>query len=76
MKHASTRRSIVKTIVYRILIICSDAIIIYVLTHKLVLTLSVIGLSNIASTILYYFHERLWSRITWGFSHKQIEEIK
>ncbi|HUD19119.1 MAG TPA: DUF2061 domain-containing protein [Patescibacteria group bacterium] len=76
MKHSTTSRSVVKTIVYRFLIICSDGIIIYALTHKVVLTLSVIGLSNIASTLLYFLHERAWSRITWGLSKKRLNVTK
>jgi uncharacterized membrane protein len=63
-------RSIVKTVVYRMLIISSDGIIIYLLTHKVGLTLGVIGFSNIASTILYFIHERIWDQIHWGINHQ------
>ncbi len=59
-------RSVVKTIVYRCLIITSDSVIVYALTHKVVLTLSVIGLSNVASTLIYFVHERVWNSISWG----------
>ncbi len=60
------KRSLVKTVTFRILIIISDMIIIYALTHKLYITLGIIGLSNLSSTILYFIHERIWNKINWG----------
>jgi adenylylsulfate kinase len=60
------RRSIVKAITYRAIIMCSDGLIIFFLTHRYDLALGVILFSNLASTILYIAHERFWSRINWG----------
>lgn len=59
-------RSLVKAVTFRILIICSDAIIIFAITHRYDLTLGVILFSNISSTILYFIHERVWDKVNWG----------
>lgn len=59
-------RSIVKAITFRTIILTSDSIIIYLLTHRLDITLDVMLASNVASTIIFILHERLWNRIHWG----------
>lgn len=61
-----TKRSIIKTITYRILIIISTIIIVYLFTGNLDLTIEVTAVSSIASTILYFLHERAWNHIHWG----------
>lgn len=63
------RRSIVKTISYRILIIISNAIVIYIMTGNMNLTASFIGITSIVSTLVYFAHERLWNEIHWGKKH-------
>jgi uncharacterized membrane protein len=62
------KRSLVKALTFRSVILISDSIIIYLITHRLDITLSVIVFSNIASTVLYFVHERFWNRIQWGKS--------
>ena len=64
--HEKISRSITKAITYRCLIFISDGIIIYLITHRFDLAISVIFFSNIASTILYFIHERLWNKVHWG----------
>ena len=61
-----TKRSITKAISFRVLIIISDAIIIFAITKRYDLTLGVLIFSNIASTIFYFIHERVWNKIRWG----------
>jgi uncharacterized membrane protein len=61
-----SKRSLVKAIIFRILVLISDGIIIFAITHRYDITLSVIILSNFSSTILYFLHERLWNKISWG----------
>ncbi len=60
------RRSLTKTVTYRIAIIVADIVIIFIMTRRLDVTIGVTALTNIASSILYYGHERLWSFISWG----------
>lgn len=64
--HEHLKRSITKAITFRLLILISDGIIIYAITHRYDVTLGVIFFSNFASTILYVVHERLWNNIHWG----------
>lgn len=61
-----TGRSVVKALTFRALILVSDGIIIFAITHRYDLTFDVIILSNLASTILYIIHERLWNAVHWG----------
>lgn len=62
----NTKRSVVKAITFRVLILFSDGIIIYAITHRYDITLGVIFFSNLSSTILYIIHERLWNTVHWG----------
>jgi uncharacterized membrane protein len=59
-------RSLAKALTFRAAVLAADSGIIYLLTRRLDLTLSVMVLSNISSTILFYLHERVWNRINWG----------
>jgi uncharacterized membrane protein len=54
------KRSIIKAITYRFVILISDGFIIFLITHRYDTTAKVIVFSNIASTLLYFFHERFW----------------
>ena len=60
------KRSLVKAITFRLIILISDGIIIFTITHRFDITFSVILFSNLSSTILYFIHERIWNKINWG----------
>lgn len=62
------KRSLVKAITFRTLILCSDAIVIFLITHRWDTTIGLVIATNLASTMLYFFHERVWSAIQWGRS--------
>lgn len=64
--HESNTRSIIKAITFRFIILCSDAVVVFTVTHNYNTTLNVILISNLASTVLYFFHERAWNTIHWG----------
>lgn len=59
-------RSIVKAVTYRVIIIISIFIITFITTSKLASALQITGITAITGTIIYYLHERVWSRIKWG----------
>ena len=59
-------RSIVKTLSYRLLILVLDFTSIYIFTHQVKVALGFMVVSNIYTTIGYFFHERIWDRIKWG----------
>ena len=64
--YVKTKRSMVKAITFRTLILCSDAVIVFVITHRWDMTLGLVVATNLASTTLYFIHERAWARIQWG----------
>lgn len=48
------------------IIIVADVIVIYLITKKVSITVTLTVVTNIVSTILYFLHERLWDHIKWG----------
>lgn len=67
MKFRETRkRSAVKATTFRVGVVITDLIVIYLLTHRLDATIAITVFTNIASTVLYFVHERIWDGIRWG----------
>jgi uncharacterized membrane protein len=64
--YTAEKRSIVKSITFRITVIVSDTIVVYLLTHRIDVTAGLVILTNCSSTVLYFVHERIWNRIQWG----------
>jgi adenylylsulfate kinase len=60
------RRSIVKTISYRAAILILDFTFIYLFTGQIKVALGFMIVSNIYTTLGYFFHERIWDKIKWG----------
>jgi uncharacterized membrane protein len=60
------KRSVVKALTYRVVIICLDFPVIYLFTYKVDVALGFMIVSNVYTTIAYFLHERLWARIRWG----------
>lgn len=60
---ASKKRSLYKSITFRILIIVMDIVVIYLLTRRVDVTIGITIVSNITSTFLYFIHERVWNNI-------------
>jgi uncharacterized membrane protein len=66
MSKTLRKRSIVKAITYRIAIVILDFTTIYLFTGKVNIALGFMVISNLYTTVAYYLHERIWSRIAWG----------
>lgn len=64
------KRSLAKSITFRVAVIIADFIVVSAITHRYDIAVAVIVVTNIASTVLYYVHERIWNRITWGKEKK------
>ena len=62
------RRSIVKSILWRIICIIVSIAVSYLLTSRLDIAVAIGSVYNIITMILYYFHERMWNSIRWGKS--------
>lgn len=59
------KRSFVKAMTFRVVIIIADSIIGWFLTHRVDFTAGFVVFTNVASTLIYYFHERIWAQIGW-----------
>ena len=60
------RRSMTKALSWRILATLTTMGIVFAFTNKIELTLLVGGLDVVLKMILYYYHERTWSKVYWG----------
>ncbi len=63
---ATRKRSLVKALTYRVVIVCLDFLVVYLFTHKVEVALGFMIVSNIYTTAGYFLHERIWARIGWG----------
>ena len=65
----TNKRSLVKTITWRLTGSGATFLIAYVMTGNLAIA-GVIGITQmISNTVLYYIHERMWNKIKWGREH-------
>lgn len=64
--HEHSYRSLAKTISYRVIISIELFIVTYTLTGSLDSAIQLTGWTALVSTIIYYFHERVWAHIAWG----------
>lgn len=64
--HEKQERTLLKTLTYRIAIIISQTTIVYLITKEPMETFSIVSISNVVATIVYYLHERFWNSISFG----------
>ncbi|QTE34893.1 DUF2061 domain-containing protein [Mucilaginibacter sp. P19] len=62
----TVRRSIVKAISYRAAILILDFAAIYLFTGQIKVAVGFMIVSNVYTTIGYFFYERIWDKIRWG----------
>ncbi len=60
------KRSLTKSVSYRVLSITVDSIVAYIFTHNVATSAAIVIIVNTYSTVLYYLHERVWAHINWG----------
>ncbi|MEP5254490.1 MULTISPECIES: DUF2061 domain-containing protein [Winogradskyella] len=60
------KRSVAKTISWRIVGTLDTVIISYLITGTLALAVSIGGVELVTKMLLYFFHERTWNNIKWG----------
>ena len=60
------KRSLLKTISWRIVGTLATVIISYVITGTLALAFSIGAIELVSKLLLYFFHERIWNTIKWG----------
>lgn len=59
-------RSLAKSVTYRVVIILLDLAAVYLLTERVEIALGFMIVSNVYTSVAYYFHERIWNSINWG----------
>jgi uncharacterized membrane protein len=62
----SRLRSLVKSLIYRIVSIIGTTIISWIITKDIKETISITVVIQVFLIIIYYSSERVWNRINWG----------
>jgi len=60
------KRTLLKTISWRVVGTLATVAISYVITGTLALAFSIGGIELVSKMALYFFHERAWNTIKWG----------
>ena len=68
-KRETTRRSGVKTATWRTIASLDTFALAWFFTGSVATAVSIGGIEIITKLVLYFFHERAWSRIRWGILH-------
>jgi uncharacterized membrane protein len=67
MKHETVARSLVKTIVFRLVVTVVTGLILFGMGRNVAEAMQDAILVNLALTVFYYINERIWANIDWGF---------
>ena len=62
------KRTIVKTLTWRVTASLTTFVIAWILTGDLLIGATIGSIEAIAKIFLYYFHERIWNNISWAKS--------
>ena len=62
------KRTVIKTLTWRITASLTTFLIAWILTGDLLIGISIGSVEAIAKIFLYYFHERIWNSISWAKS--------
>ena len=62
------KRTIIKTLTWRVTASLTTFVIAWVLTGDLLIGATIGSIEAIAKIFLYYFHERIWNNISWAKS--------
>ena len=60
------KRTIAKTMTWRIIASLTTFIIAWILTGDLLIGVSIGSIEAIVKVLLYYLHERIWNNISWA----------
>jgi len=66
LKRETLKRSLLKTISWRVIGTLDTVVIAYLITDKVNEALTIGGIELISKMVLYFFHERTWNTIRWG----------
>ena len=60
------KRTLVKTMTWRVTASLTTFLIAWILTGNLLIGISIGSIEAIAKIFLYYYHERIWNNINWA----------
>jgi uncharacterized membrane protein len=63
----TTKRSITKALTYRFWQSANTFLISLVITGKIDMAAAIVSVEVVVKIVVYFFHERIWSKIRWGF---------
>lgn len=64
------RRSLAKTLTWRVLATTDTFLIAWLVTGELTWAGTIAGVEVLTKVLLYYFHERIWNKINWAKEYK------
>lgn len=67
-KGESHKRTVAKTISWRIVATITTALLVYLFTGNFTIAIEVGALEAVLKLLFYYLHERGWSRVAWGMT--------
>ncbi len=70
------KRSIAKTISWRVTATLTTIFIVYLFTGKMTLSIGVGFVEAFSKMVLYFIHERAWQRVKWGMHPLASIELK
>jgi uncharacterized membrane protein len=70
--YAAPRRSLAKTISWRLIAALDTFAISYLVTRSFAWAGSIVGVEAITKVILYYVHERVWVHIPWAVHYVEL----
>ena len=71
--HSNKKRSLVKTLTWRIIASTDTVIIATFITESVEKGLAIAGIEVVSKMILYYLHERGWSKSDWGLEDVDVD---
>lgn len=66
MNHDNVKRSVIKTLTWRILASLDTFIIAWIITGDVLAGASIAGIEIVTKIVFYYLHERAWSHVNFG----------
>jgi len=69
----SKKRSVAKTITYRIICIVMLSVITYWITGDVVQMTYIVVIFQSIQVVVYYIHERVWEKVKWGYNRENIK---
>lgn len=64
----SIKRSLVKSLIYRVLMVLSDFFILYIVSGRLDISASFAVINIFWNTFAYFMYDRVWNQVKWGQS--------